>query len=110
MHVAGRRCSRIRTAGPASSHLDGVRHLKQGADMPKPVAVVTGVSSGIGNATAAALVAAGYRVFGTARSAASALPAGVERVLLDVRDGASIDAGVRRALGRAGRNARRAND
>ena len=71
--------------------------------MPKPVAVVTGVSSGIGNATAAALVAAGYRVFGTARSAASALPAGVERVLLDVRDAASIEAAVREVLARPGR-------
>ena len=71
--------------------------------MPKPVAVVTGVSSGIGNATAAALVASGYRVFGTARSAASAVPAGVERVLLDVRDAASIEAGVRQVLARAGR-------
>lgn len=71
--------------------------------MPKLVAVVTGVSSGIGNATAAALAASGYRVFGTARSAVSAVPAGVERVLLDVRDAASIEAGVREVLARAGR-------
>src|SRR3954467_15786090 len=67
------------------------------------VAIVTGVSSGIGNATARALIERGYRVFGTARSAASSLPAGTERVLLDVRDEASIDAGVAEVLARAGR-------
>ena len=67
------------------------------------VAIVTGVSSGIGNATARALVGRGYRVFGTARSAASFLPAGTERLLLDVRDEASIDAGVAEVLARAGR-------
>src|SRR5690349_7267109 len=71
--------------------------------MQAPVAVVTGVSSGIGNATARALVGRGYRVFGTARSETSAVPAGVERVLLDVRDGASIEAGVRQVLAKAGR-------
>src|SRR3954449_10245679 len=67
------------------------------------VAIVTGVSSGIGNATARALVGRGYRVFGTARSAASSVPAGTERVLLDVRDEASIDAGVAGVLATAGR-------
>jgi NAD(P)-dependent dehydrogenase (short-subunit alcohol dehydrogenase family) len=71
--------------------------------MGNPVALVTGVSSGIGNATAQALVERGYRVFGTARSEASAVPAKVERVLLDVRDAASIDAGVREVLAKAGR-------
>jgi short-subunit dehydrogenase len=71
--------------------------------MQAPVAVVTGVSTGIGNATARALVARGYRVFGTARSATSAVPAQVERVLLDVRDGVSIEAGVRQVLAKAGR-------
>jgi NAD(P)-dependent dehydrogenase (short-subunit alcohol dehydrogenase family) len=35
------------------------------------VALVTGASSGIGRATAIALQAAGYRVFGTSRRAAS---------------------------------------
>ena len=67
------------------------------------VALVTGVSSGIGNATARALVERGYRVFGTVRSETSAVPAKVERVLLDVRDAAAIAAGVREVLARAGR-------
>jgi NAD(P)-dependent dehydrogenase (short-subunit alcohol dehydrogenase family) len=71
--------------------------------MKTPVALVTGVSSGIGNATARELVERGYRVFGTARSELSAMPAEVERVLLDVRDAASIEAGVRQVLDKAGR-------
>src|SRR5215470_10363789 len=71
--------------------------------MSSPVALVTGVSSGIGNATAKKLIEHGYRVFGTARSESSPMPAKVERVLLDVRDSASIDKGVREVLAKAGR-------
>jgi NADP-dependent 3-hydroxy acid dehydrogenase YdfG len=37
----------------------------------RPVAIVTGASGGIGEATARALHSAGYRVFGTSRRAAS---------------------------------------
>src|SRR5207302_189564 len=44
-----------------------------------------------------------WRVFGTARSKSTALPEHVERVVLDVRDPASIDAGVREVLEKAGR-------
>jgi NAD(P)-dependent dehydrogenase (short-subunit alcohol dehydrogenase family) len=67
------------------------------------VAVVTGVSSGIGQATASALVRAGYRVFGTVRSEKTEVPEGVERVVLDVRDDRSIDAAIAQVLARAGR-------
>lgn len=67
------------------------------------VALVTGVSSGIGEATAGALARGGYRVFGTVRSPNAVVPQGVERVSLDVRDEASIAAGVASVLGRAGR-------
>jgi NAD(P)-dependent dehydrogenase (short-subunit alcohol dehydrogenase family) len=65
--------------------------------------VITGVSSGIGNAIAQALAGQGWRVFGTARSAASPVPAGVERVLLDVRDAGSVERGIRQVLDAAGR-------
>ena len=71
--------------------------------MDERVALVTGVSSGIGHATARLLIARGYRVFGTARSPTTPVPPGVERVLLDVRDGASIGSGVREVLEKARR-------
>jgi NAD(P)-dependent dehydrogenase (short-subunit alcohol dehydrogenase family) len=71
--------------------------------MGEPVAVITGVSSGIGNAVAQTLVGNGWRVFGTARSAASPVPAGVARVLLDVRDAASVERGIQQVLEAAGR-------
>ncbi|MEV4512308.1 SDR family oxidoreductase [Dactylosporangium sp. NPDC049525] len=59
-------------------------------------ALVTGASSGIGKATAAALVARGYRVVGTSRRpeavAAGQRPDGVELLPLDLSDDASIEA------------------
>ncbi|WP_045740678.1 SDR family oxidoreductase [Actinoplanes rectilineatus] len=59
-------------------------------------ALVTGASSGIGKATAAALVAKGYRVLGTSREPA-AIPAdhritGVEYLALDLASPASVEA------------------
>jgi NAD(P)-dependent dehydrogenase (short-subunit alcohol dehydrogenase family) len=67
------------------------------------VALVTGVSSGIGRATAAQLAARGFRVFGTVRGAdASPLP-GVTPVVLDVRDDVSVERGVAEVLAQAGR-------
>jgi NAD(P)-dependent dehydrogenase (short-subunit alcohol dehydrogenase family) len=67
------------------------------------VAIVTGASSGIGRSTALHLVAAGYRVFGTARE-----PARLERIpevdvlSLDVRQADSVRACVERVLAAAG--------
>jgi NAD(P)-dependent dehydrogenase (short-subunit alcohol dehydrogenase family) len=67
------------------------------------VALVTGISSGIGEATARALAGRGYRVFGTVRSPDGVVPEGVERVAMDVRDEASIATAVASILSRAGR-------
>jgi NAD(P)-dependent dehydrogenase (short-subunit alcohol dehydrogenase family) len=67
------------------------------------VAIVTGVSSGIGSETARELANAGYRVFGTVRSESSPVPDGVEKIVLDVRDQASIEAAVSGVVSRAGR-------
>jgi NAD(P)-dependent dehydrogenase (short-subunit alcohol dehydrogenase family) len=67
------------------------------------VVLVTGVSSGIGEATASSLVRQGWRVFGSVRSQDSQVPAGVERVVLDIRDEPSVEAGVASVLARAGR-------
>lgn len=69
----------------------------------KRVALVTGVSSGIGEATARALLRDGYRVFGTVRSPDGVVPVGIERVTLDVRDEESITAAVASILAQAGR-------
>ena len=67
------------------------------------VAVVTGISSGIGRVTAEELARRGFRVFGTVRSKGGAAPAGVEEVVLDVRDDASVERAVSEVLTEAGR-------
>lgn len=67
------------------------------------VAVVTGISSGIGRVTAEELARRGFRVFGTVRSAGGAHPPGVDAVVLDVRDDASIERAVAEVLAKAGR-------
>ena len=66
------------------------------------VALITGVSSGIGRATAGALASAGLQTFGTVRGDVAPQP-GVEHVLLDLRDPSSIEGSVREILDRAGR-------
>src|SRR5690349_286188 len=69
----------------------------------KPVAIVTGASGGIGEATARALVQAGYRVFGTYRKSPPSKHGGVEYLVCDVTSDASVEAAVRDVLARAGR-------
>jgi NAD(P)-dependent dehydrogenase (short-subunit alcohol dehydrogenase family) len=69
-----------------------------------PVAIVTGASSGIGRATALALAAAGYRVFGTSRRPAGTEPVdGIEPLKLDVTSDASVSSAVAAVLDSAGR-------
>jgi len=77
---------------------------------PRPVALVTGASSGIGRATALLLARSGYRVFATVRSEAreaslradaAGLP--IEILRLDLVDEAGATRIVREVLGRAGR-------
>lgn len=71
----------------------------------KKVALVTGVSSGIGLATAKILLNAGFRTFGTVRdtSKAGQLVSGLELVPLDVREEGSVRSCVKTILDRAGR-------
>ena len=71
------------------------------ASAAQKIVLVTGVSSGIGEAIARTLAASGYRVFGSVRS--GGVPGGVERVVLDVRDDASIAQAVDSIRSRAGR-------
>src|SRR3982751_1808942 len=68
------------------------------------VALVTGASSGIGEAAARALVGAGFTVYGTSRKAAAGeLRGGVAFLPLDVTDDQSVAGAVRELLGRSGR-------
>ena len=67
------------------------------------VAIVTGAATGIGEATARALHAAGYRVFGTYRKLPATKVPGVDYVLCDVTSDQAVDAAVREILAKAGR-------
>ena len=67
------------------------------------VALVTGASSGIGQATAQHLAQAGYRVFGTSRRAATQATPGVVMLALDVTSDDSVAALVKDVMRRAGR-------
>lgn len=69
-----------------------------------PVVVVTGVSSGIGRATAVKFVEKGCQVFGTVRNTAKAqaIP-GVVLIEMDIRDDASVQRGIETIIAQANR-------
>lgn len=68
------------------------------------IVVVTGVSSGIGRATALKFAEAGCRVYGTVRNPAKAQPVpGVTLIEMDVRDEASIERGMQTVIALDGR-------
>jgi len=69
----------------------------------RPVAIVTGASGGIGEATARALHAAGYRVFGTYRRPPATRSPGIEYLACDVTSDESVKAAVGEVLSKAGR-------
>ncbi|MCT9139794.1 oxidoreductase [Streptomyces violarus] len=69
----------------------------------RPVALVTGASSGIGKETARAFVAAGFEVIGTGRKTSGLTPpAGVTYLDLDVGSDDSATAAVREVIDRFG--------
>ena len=67
------------------------------------VALVTGASSGFGQATAALLAVQGFLVFGTSRAPAHNEASSFELLPLDVRSETSVQACIQTILGRTGR-------
>jgi NAD(P)-dependent dehydrogenase (short-subunit alcohol dehydrogenase family) len=68
---------------------------------PRPVVLITGASSGIGHATALALAARGWIVYGAARRVdrmQELEAAGCQVIAMDVTDDASLRAGVDRVI------------
>jgi short-subunit dehydrogenase len=66
-------------------------------------AIVTGASSGIGRASAEALVRAGFKVFGTSRRLTGSGPGNVTMLVCDVTDDAAVSSLVATVLSQAGR-------
>jgi NAD(P)-dependent dehydrogenase (short-subunit alcohol dehydrogenase family) len=60
------------------------------------VAIVTGASTGIGQASAKALHEAGFRVFGTSRRAIASVSEGIAMSTCDVTDGRLDEEGCRK--------------
>ena len=73
------------------------------AKLERQIALVTGASSGIGEATAERLTKAGYTVYGTSRRGATAGARSFHMLPLDVTNDASVDAAVGQVLRREGR-------
>ena len=71
--------------------------------MNMKIALVTGASSGIGQATAELLAKTGYKVYGTSRRGGDASRRSFEMLPLDVTSDESVDAAVRQLMQREGR-------
>jgi len=71
--------------------------------MKRKTAIVTGASSGIGEATADLLAKAGYKVYGTSRRGARAGNRSFEMLSLDVTSDESVEAAVREVIRFEGR-------
>jgi NAD(P)-dependent dehydrogenase (short-subunit alcohol dehydrogenase family) len=87
-------------------NLNGSRRHRQENRMNRikaKIALVTGASSGIGEATAERLAKAGYKVYGTSRRGAQAGKKSFEMLSLDVTSDDSVEAAVTEVMQRDGR-------
>ncbi len=73
------------------------------AKLKRQIALVTGASSGIGEAAAERLAKAGYTVYGTSRRGGTAGTGSFHMLMLDVTDDASVEAAVGEVLRHEGR-------
>ena len=73
------------------------------AKLERKIALVTGASSGIGEATAERLATAGYKVYGTSRRGAQAGQRSFEMLPLDVTSDESVEAVVKEVMRLEGR-------
>jgi NAD(P)-dependent dehydrogenase (short-subunit alcohol dehydrogenase family) len=80
---------------------DNMRERKD--TMDSRIALVTGASSGIGEAIALRLSTAGYTVYGTSRRGARASQRSFEMLPLDVTSDASVDAAIKELMRLEGR-------
>lgn len=71
--------------------------------MESKIALVTGASSGIGEATAKRLAGAGYKVYGTSRRGAKGAQHSFEMIALDVTSAESVEAAVHEVIRQEGR-------
>jgi short-subunit dehydrogenase len=71
--------------------------------MKSKIAIVTGASSGIGEAAAELLAKSGYKVYGTSRKGAQGAQRAYQMIALDVNSEASIDAAIKEIINIEGR-------
>src|SRR5881397_863096 len=96
-------CWRTRSRNELTSTERGHGMSGNQAQETRPVAIVTGASGGIGEATARALHTAGYRVFGTYRRPPATRSPGIEYLACDVTSDESVKAAVGEVLSKTGR-------
>ena len=95
-----RRCNRVGDHNPLKRISINIERKNI---MKSKIAIVTGASSGIGEATAERLATAGYKVYGTSRREAQAGQRSFAMLPLDVTSDESVEAAVREVMRLEGR-------